>query len=78
MQHGVCLTPPEAPVEDHSSTQMLMGRHLLCDMIQKSLCIVTRTGHFAFLLHSLKIEASPKGDFGPAVDICNGWGHYGL
>lgn len=30
---------------------------------------MTRTGHFAFLLHSLKIEASPKGDFGPAVDI---------
>lgn len=32
-----------------------------------------RAGHFAFLLHSLKIEASPKGDFGPIVDVCNGW-----
>lgn len=37
-----------------------------------------RAGHFAFLLHGLKIEASPKGDFGPAVDVCNGWGYYGL
>jgi hypothetical protein len=80
------LAVSEAPGEHGSSLQLLMCRPWLCNPDPKEFVHSDhvspeswgRTGHFAFLFQGLKIKASPRDDFCPAVDICIGgcdsWG----